>query len=174
MVGKLCCICTVHECYKESALLGCHNFLVLLYFPLLHGNLIWFIFSVQFLFLNVCLCVFFFFGQYSECLHLFDISHWMPFFLKAVLLLQCNRKMWNRPKQNMHDKHGLRGKALNIHGHFISRRKVKPSFSPLPKNILLPQERLRKGVWNSQKGEQLVNPVRLLQFETVTLALIPD
>lgn len=69
------------------------------FFPLLHGNLIRFIlFTAVSFFIYVFVCIFFsLFGQYSECLHLFDISHLMPFFLKVVLLLQCNGKMWNRP-----------------------------------------------------------------------------
>lgn len=60
------------------------------------------------------------------------------------------------------------------HRHFVSAyRKVEPSFSPLPKNILFPQEELRAGVSNPQEGGA-VDSVRLLQLNTVRLALIPD
>lgn len=80
--------------------------------------------------------------------------------------------MWNGPRHNMHDKHRLGVKTLTLK-HFISAyRKVKPSFGPLPKNIIPTGKTQKRCVKSSEGGA--VDSVRLPQFKTVMLALIPD
>lgn len=133
------------------------------------------IFSTVFFFFLMCVCIFFFLGQYSECLHLFDISHLMPLKKKkkAVLLLQCNSKMWNQPKHNMHDKHRLGAKALNVQTFSISIQKSKTLLQSSTKEYIIPTGKTQKRCVKSSEGGA-VDSVRLLQFNIVMLALIPD
>lgn len=132
-------------------------------------------FPLQFLFLHiyVCLCVFFFlFGQYSECLHLFDISHLMPFFFKGGITLTVSRENVKSPQHNMYDKQ-IGAQALDIHRRFLSA-----SREGTPSPVLYQRIYRSLGEAQQRSGESsaggAVGSARRLRLETGVLAWIPD
>lgn len=128
--------------------------IILLYcckiFFLLYRNLTWFPFSVQGF---LCVCGFFF-CQYSECLHLFDISHSMPLSGSVTPAVWQQREIRSHLMLiNKHERHRGVGETPDVLRYFFCPHSVKliPSFGPLPKKTLFPRDKL--GKWFSESSE---------------------
>lgn len=97
----------------------------------------------------------------------------MPF-LKGGITLTVLRQNVNQPKHNMHDKHRWGGKGPErTKTFYISIQKKSNPSSVLYQRIYYSHRK------NSEKVCKIlrrgaVESVRLLQFNTVMLALIPD
>lgn len=80
----------------------------------------------------------------------------------------------NQPKHNMHDKYRFGGKGPErTQTFYISIQQSPTLLQPSTKEYIIPTGKTQKRCVKSSEGGA-VESVRLLQFNTVMLALIPD